>query len=109
PVQGDLNEPDLFRQLFDKSCYRGAASKALDGNDKRVIMLFLGIDIGSSSVKLSVIDGQSGKNLGSVTHPEAELGIQSPQAGWAEQDPEIWWDCIKQGCARLFAKGSFDP
>lgn len=72
-------------------------------------MLFLGIDIGSSSVKLSVIDGQSGKSLGSVTQPETELGIQSPQAGWAEQDPEIWWDCVKQGCARLFAKGAFDP
>src|SRR5690554_211047 len=72
-------------------------------------MLFLGIDIGSSSVKLSVIDGQSGKSLGSVTQPETELAIQSPQAGWAEQDPEIWWDCIRQGCARLFAKGSFDP
>src|SRR5690606_12172793 len=53
---------------------------------KRISMLFLGIDVGSSSVKLSVLDGQSGKSLGSVTHPETELAIQSPRAGWAEQD-----------------------
>ena len=71
-------------------------------------MLFLGIDIGSSSVKLSVIDGASGKSLGAVTHPETELAIQSPQPGWAEQDPNVWWDCVKQGCARLFGTGKFD-
>lgn len=68
-------------------------------------MLFLGIDVGSSSIKLSVLDGTTGKSLGAVTHPETELGIQSPRAGWAEQDPEVWWDCVKQGCQRLFAKG----
>ena len=72
-------------------------------------MLFLGIDVGSSSVKLSVLDGQSGKSLGSITHPESELAIQSPRAGWAEQDPAVWWDCVKQGCRRLFASDKIDP
>lgn len=72
-------------------------------------MLFLGIDVGSSSVKLSVLDGQTGKSLGSLAHPESELAIASPTPGFAEQDPDIWWDCVRKGFARLVAKGSFDP
>lgn len=72
-------------------------------------MLFLGIDVGSSSVKLSVLDGQTGKCLGALSHPETELAIVSPAPGFAEQDPQVWWDAIEQGCARLFARGTFDP
>lgn len=67
-------------------------------------MHFLGIDVGSSSVKLSVLDGTSGKAIASTTYPEQELDILSPQAGWAEQDPETWWQCIQKGCAQLFSK-----
>lgn len=72
-------------------------------------MLFLGIDIGSSSVKLSVIDGASGKNLGALSHPESELAILSPAAGFAEQDPMVWWDSVRQGFARLVARATFNP
>lgn len=72
-------------------------------------MLFLGIDIGSSSTKVSVIDGQTGKSVGATSYPDTELDILSPEPGFAEQLPETWWDCIKQACARLFAKGNIDP
>lgn len=72
-------------------------------------MLFLGIDMGSSSVKLAVIDGETGASLGAVTYPETELTIHSPKEGWAEQDPAVWWDCVKQGCMRLFAQNEVDP
>jgi len=71
-------------------------------------MLFLGIDVGSSSTKLSVIDGATGKCLGATSYPETELAIASPEAGFAEQDPETWWDCIVKGSAKLFASGKFD-
>lgn len=71
-------------------------------------MHFLGIDVGSSSVKLSVLDGQSGQAIASTTYPDTELDILSPQSGWAEQDPETWWQCIQQGCAALFAKPEVD-
>lgn len=64
-------------------------------------MLFLGIDVGSSSVKLSVLDGNSGKTVASVQHPTTELAILSPQPGFAEQDPETWWDCVKVGLTKL--------
>ncbi len=72
-------------------------------------MHFLGIDVGSSSVKLSVLDGQSGQAIASTTYPETELDILSPQTGWAEQDPETWWTCIQQGCKALFAKPAVNP
>ena len=72
-------------------------------------MLFLGIDVGSSSVKLSVVDGHSGKSLAALAYPDTELAIASPAPGFAEQDPELWWDCVRQGFARLAAQGGFDP
>lgn len=72
-------------------------------------MLFLGIDVGSSSVKLSVLDGHTGKSLGALSYPDTELAIDSPETGFAEQHPDTWWDCVRQGFARLVARGSFDP
>ncbi|MBK8186793.1 MAG: carbohydrate kinase [Cellvibrio sp.] len=72
-------------------------------------MLFLGIDLGSSSTKLSILDGKTGKSLGSVSYPESELAINSPQPGFAEQDPDVWWDCVQKGFAKLVSKSGIDP
>lgn len=72
-------------------------------------MLFLGIDLGSSSVKLSVLDGASGKSLGALSYPDTELEIDSPAPGFAEQHPDTWWDSVRQGFAQLVARGGFDP
>lgn len=72
-------------------------------------MLFLGIDIGSSSVKLSVLDGHTGKSVGALSYPDSELAIDSPAAGFAEQHPDTWWECVRQGFSRLAASGNFDP
>ncbi len=55
-------------------------------------MLLLGIDLGSSSVKVSVIDGATGKNLSSASRPATEMEIMAPRPGWAEQDPQNWWE-----------------
>lgn len=62
-------------------------------------MLLLGIDIGSSSVKASVIDGSSGRCLASVFHPQDEMKIVAMRPGWAEQDPEEWWKNLKASVA----------
>jgi xylulokinase len=72
-------------------------------------MLFLGIDLGSSSTKVSVIDGQTGKSLGAASYPETELAILSPAPGFAEQHPDTWWECVREACKRLFAKEDIDP
>ena len=58
-------------------------------------MLLLGIDLGSSSVKASVIDGDSGKCLATAFSPSEEMKIIAIKPGWAEQDPEIWWSNLK--------------
>jgi xylulokinase len=54
-------------------------------------MLLLGIDLGSSSVKVSVVDGTTGKALSTASYPPSEMEISAPVPGWAEQDPELWW------------------
>lgn len=51
----------------------------------------LGLDIGSSSVKVALVDAESGQRIACSQSPETELPIHSPQPSWAEQDPEVWW------------------
>jgi xylulokinase len=58
-------------------------------------MLLLGIDLGSSSVKASVIEGESGKCLASAFYPKDEMKIIARKTGWAEQEPEEWWSNLK--------------
>jgi xylulokinase len=62
-------------------------------------MLLLGIDLGSSSVKASVIDGETGKCLASAFYPKDEMKFISKKPGWAEQDPETWWTNLKASIA----------
>jgi xylulokinase len=58
-------------------------------------MLLLGIDLGSSSVKASVIDGETGKCLETAFYPAEEMKIIAKRPGWAEQKPEMWWGNMK--------------
>jgi len=58
-------------------------------------MYLLGIDIGSSSVKASIVDGTTGKCVASSFYPKQEMKITAKQAGWAEQAPELWWENLK--------------
>ena len=58
-------------------------------------MYLLGYDIGSSSVKASLVDAQSGKCIASAFYPKTEAPIIAKQAGWAEQDPAMWIGNLK--------------
>jgi xylulokinase len=71
---------------------------------KNINMLLLGIDLGSSSVKVSVMDGESGICLGSAFCPEKEMEIISLKPGWAEQEPEIWWNNLKKAIVACTGK-----
>ena len=55
----------------------------------------LGIDVGSSSVKASLVDVESGEIASSAFYPEKEAPIMAVKAGWAEQDPQMWWENAK--------------
>jgi xylulokinase len=54
----------------------------------------LGIDVGSSSVKVSLLDTVSGRVIASASSPSTEMAIESPHPGWAEQHPDLWWEHV---------------
>jgi len=58
-------------------------------------MLLLGIDAGSSSIKASVINGENGECLATSFYPKKEMEMISRKPGWAEQDPEKWWENLR--------------
>ena len=68
--------------------------------------LLLGYDIGTSSVKASLIDAETGQTLASAQYPDAEAPIIAKQAGWAEQEPEMWWDELKMATKRVADKAA---
>ncbi|MBI5008305.1 MAG: hypothetical protein HZB98_01330, partial [Bacteroidia bacterium] len=67
-------------------------------------MLLLGIDLGSSSVKASVIDGESGKCLATAFSPSDEMKIIALKPGWAEQDTGVWWENLRNAVKSCSAK-----
>jgi len=58
-------------------------------------MYLLGYDVGSSSVKASLVDVETGKCAASAFFPKAEMEIKALKAGWAEQEPAVWWENLK--------------
>lgn len=73
-------------------------------------MLLLGIDVGTSSIKVSVIDAFTQKCLASAQYPEdVESGIISHQSGWAEQSPEMWWLHVQEAILKVNASQKYDP
>jgi xylulokinase len=72
-------------------------------------MYLLGFDIGSSSVKASLIDGQTGDCLSSAFYPKQEMKITALQAGWAEQEPEQWWENLKLALRDVLAESKVEP
>ena len=63
----------------------------------------LGFDVGSSSVKASLVDIDSGDCAASAFYPEHEAPIKALKAGWAEQSPEMWWDNAKLALTKIMA------
>lgn len=61
----------------------------------------LGFDVGSSSVKASLVDVESGEIASSAFYPEKEAPIMAVKAGWAEQDPQMWWENAKLSLKKI--------
>ena len=72
-------------------------------------MYLLGYDIGSSSVKASLVDAQTGKCAASAFYPKSEAAIIAVKPGWAEQDPASWWEYLKLATADIMAATGVDP
>ena len=62
-------------------------------------MYLIGFDIGSSSVKVSIINGENGICIASAFSPKKEMEISAPNPGWEEQQPELWWENLKLALA----------
>ena len=69
-------------------------------------MKALGIDMGTSSIKVSLMDIESGACVDSSTNPKTEMPIDTLQDGWAEQDPEMWWRYIGEGIRDIASRHS---
>lgn len=72
-------------------------------------MYLLGFDIGSSSVKAALVDVETGKTVASDFYPKTEMPMQATQAGWAEQNPEMWWDNLKLANASVLQQSKAAP
>ncbi len=66
----------------------------------------LGCDLGSSSIKACLVSVKSGEVLASATSPQQEMPMEALQDGWAEQDPEMWWEHLVKAIQALKSKES---
>ena len=64
-------------------------------------MYYIGYDIGSSSIKVAIVDEKTKKSIAVVSEPKNEMVIKAGKFNWAEQDPNIWWDCICTATKRI--------
>lgn len=64
-------------------------------------MYYLGIDLGSSSVKVALVEKISGKSVAVVNEPEKEMDMLALHSGWAEQRPEDWWKHVCKGIGKI--------
>ena len=69
-------------------------------------MYLLGYDIGSSSVKASLVNAETGVCVASAFYPKVEAEIIAVQPGWAEQKPEMWWQNLKLATAAVMEQSA---
>ena len=67
-------------------------------------MYLLGYDIGSSSVKASLVNAETGKCVSTAFFPKTEAAIIAVKPGWAEQNPESWWKNLKLATQAIIAE-----
>ncbi|MEO9477057.1 MAG: FGGY family carbohydrate kinase [Cyclobacteriaceae bacterium] len=72
-------------------------------------MFFLGYDIGSSSIKAAIIDGNTNSQVAVASYPEQEMSITSIKPGWAEQDPQMWWANLIKATNKAVEKSGINP
>jgi xylulokinase len=66
--------------------------------------LLLGYDVGSSSVKACLLNADSGECVSSDYFPKQEMVIESLHSGWAEQNPEMWWQNLVEATKSIISK-----
>ena len=69
---------------------------------------YIGFDIGSSSVKVAIVNAITGENVLSIHEPKHEMSILSEQSDWAEQNPNDWWGHLCTGTKRVIRESKID-
>lgn len=72
-------------------------------------MYLIGYDLGSSSVKASIVDAATGECVATDFFPKKEMGMKSLQPGWAEQNPEMWWENLKLATTSVLSAAKVPP
>jgi len=72
-------------------------------------MYLLGYDVGSSSVKATLLEAETGIVTASASSPKKEMLITARAPGWAEQSPALWWEHIKKATAEILTASRIDP
>ncbi|CAG5012612.1 Xylulose kinase [Dyadobacter sp. CECT 9275] len=72
-------------------------------------MYFLGFDLGSSSVKACLLNAETGQAVASAFFPEKEMAIASPKSGYAEQQPDLWWENACLAAKAVMQKSGVSP
>ncbi len=72
-------------------------------------MYFLGYDLGSSSVKVALVDAESLAPKHIVKYPDHEMPIASTKTGWAEQHPDDWWSNLCLATKKLLSESGVKP
>ena len=71
-------------------------------------MIAIGYDVGSSFVKAALVDEHSGQSIARTRVPEAEIPIEAQAPGWAEQDPNLWWEYLCQATQKLLGQAQIN-
>ena len=66
----------------------------------------IGYDIGSSSIKIALVESTTYKSIAVVSEPQNEMPISTKQQEWAEQDPEMWWEYLCKGTQRILKENA---
>lgn len=72
-------------------------------------MFFIGYDVGSSSIKASILEAQTGNVIASAASPKKELEIIAKKTGWAEQKPLVWWEHVKKTTDKILTVSQVEP
>lgn len=71
-------------------------------------MLLLGYDVGSSSIKATLMEAETGRVIASASSPETEMQILAVRPGWAEQHPQVWWENLVRATSKIRSMSDMD-
>jgi xylulokinase len=72
-------------------------------------MHLLGYDLGSSSIKASILEAETGRCVASAFHPKTEMEIRAQKPGWAEQEPSAWWASLVSATHEALQESKIEP